>query len=306
MKGYLLPLLLIIAGVVSFFTVGLNNGIEFSGGRNYIIKFDQQVDNQKVREALAPALEQKLVLTAIGTEGDQVRVSTNYLIEDSGEAVESQIKGKLYEGLKGFYKTTPSEADFDSYIISSQKVSASMSDDIKSQALIAVALSLLFMAIYILIRFRDIAFSIGAFASVTVTTLMIMAIYTLLWKVMPFTMEVDQNFIAALLAIIGYAINDVVIVFDRIREEIGNHPQADRFSVINGALNSTLSRTLNTSFTTFLVMIIVLAFGGASMRSFTFAILLGVVFGTYCTLFVATPIAYEVAKRRKSKAIEAK
>ena len=305
-KGYLLPLLLIIAGVISFFTVGLNNGIEFSGGRNYIIKFDQQVDNQKVREALAPALEQKLVLTAIGTEGDQVRVSTNYLIEDSGEAVESQIKGKLYEGLKGFYKTTPSEADFDSYIISSQKVSASMSDDIKSQALIAVALSLLFMAIYILIRFRDIAFSIGAFASVTVTTLMILAIYTLLWKVMPFTMEVDQNFIAALLAIIGYAINDVVIVFDRIREEIGNHPQADRFSVINGALNSTLSRTLNTSFTTFLVMIIVFAFGGASMRSFTFAILLGVVFGTYCTLFVATPIAYEVAKRRKSKAIEAK
>ena len=305
-KGYLLPLLLIIAGVVSFFAVGLNNGIEFSGGRNYIIKFDQQVDNQKVREALAPALEQKLVLTAIGTEGDQVRVSTNYLIEDSGEAVESQIKGKLYEGLKGFYKTTPSEADFDSYIISSQKVSASMSDDIKSQALIAVALSLLFMAIYILIRFRDIAFSIGAFASVTVTTLMILAIYTLLWKVMPFTMEVDQNFIAALLAIIGYAINDVVIVFDRIREEIGNHPQSDRFSVINGALNSTLSRTLNTSFTTFLVMIIVFAFGGASMRSFTFAILLGVVFGTYCTLFVATPIAYEVAKRRKSKAIEAK
>ena len=305
-KGYLLPLLLIIAGVVSFFAVGLNNGIEFSGGRNYIIKFDQQVDNQKVREALAPALEQKLVLTAIGTEGDQVRVSTNYLIEDSGEAVESQIKTKLYEGLKGFYKTTPSEADFDSYIISSQKVSASMSDDIKSQALIAVALSLLFMAIYILIRFRDIAFSIGAFASVTVTTLMILAIYTLLWKVMPFTMEVDQNFIAALLAIIGYAINDVVIVFDRIREEIGNHPQADRFSVINGALNSTLSRTLNTSFTTFLVMIIVFAFGGASMRSFTFAILLGVVFGTYCTLFVATPIAYEVAKRRKSKAIEAK
>ena len=306
MKGYLLPLLLIIAGVVSFFAVGLNNGIEFSGGRNYIIKFDQQVDNQKVREALAPALEQKLVLTAIGTEGDQVRVSTNYLIEDSGEAVESQIKAKLYIGRKTFYMTTPSEADFDSYIISSQKVSASMSDDIKSQALIAVALSLLFMAIYILIRFRDIAFSIGAFASVTVTTLMIMAIYTLLWKVMPFTMEVDQNFIAALLAIIGYAINDVVIVFDRIREEIGNHPQADRFSVINGALNSTLSRTLNTSFTTFLVMIIVFAFGGASMRSFTFAILLGVVFGTYCTLFVATPIAYEVAKRRKSKAIEAK
>ncbi|WP_455520519.1 protein translocase subunit SecDF [Porphyromonas sp.] len=301
-KGYLLPVALIIAGVIGYFTVGLNNGIEFSGGRNYIIKFDQKVDNQQIREKLAPQLDEKLVLTAIGTDGDQIRVSTNYLIDDSSEAVEGQIKDKLYQGLKSFYKTQPSKADFDSYIVSSQKVSASMSNDIKTQALIAVGLSLLFMAIYILIRFRNIAFSIGAFASVTVTTLMIISIYVLLWKVLPFTMEVDQNFIAALLAIIGYAINDVVIVFDRIREEVGNHPQADRYQVINGALNSTLSRTLNTSFTTLLVMLMVFAFGGATMRSFTFAILLGVIFGTYCTLFVATPIAYSIAKRRREKA----
>ena len=301
-KGYLLPVALIIAGVIGFFTVGLNNGIEFSGGRNYIIKFDQKVDNQQIREKLAPQLDEKLVLTAIGTDGDQIRVSTNYLIDDSSEAVEGQIKDKLYQGLKSFYKNQPSKVDFDSYIVSSQKVSASMSNDIKTQALIAVGLSLLFMAIYILIRFRNIAFSIGAFASVTVTTLMIIAIYVLLWKVLPFTMEVDQNFIAALLAIIGYAINDVVIVFDRIREEVGNHPQADRYEVINGALNSTLSRTLNTSFTTLLVMLMVFAFGGATMRSFTFAILLGVIFGTYCTLFVATPIAYSIAKRRREKA----
>ena len=301
-KGYILPVALIIAGLIGIFTIGLNNGIEFSGGRNYIIKFDQKVDNQQIREKLAPQLDQKLVLTAIGTEGDQIRVSTNYLIDDSGDAVEEQIKDKLYQGLNSFYKTQPTKAEFDGYIVSSQKVSASMSNDIKTQALIAVGLSLLFMAIYILIRFRNVAFSIGAFASVTVTTLMIIAIYVLLWKILPFTMEVDQNFIAALLAIIGYAINDVVIVFDRIREEVGNHPQADRYEVINGALNSTLSRTLNTSFTTFLVMIIVFAFGGATMRSFTFAILLGILFGTYCTLFVATPIAYEIAKRRREKA----
>lgn len=301
-KGYILPVALIIAGLIGIFTIGLNNGIEFSGGRNYIIKFDQKVDNQQIREKLAPQLDQKLVLTAIGTEGDQIRVSTNYLIDDSGDAVEEQIKDKLYQGLNSFYKTQPTKAEFDGYIVSSQKVSASMSNDIKTQALIAVGLSLLFMAIYILIRFRNVAFSIGAFASVTVTTLMIIAIYVLLWKVLPFTMEVDQNFIAALLAIIGYAINDVVIVFDRIREEVANHPQADRYGVINGALNSTLSRTLNTSFTTFLVMIIVFAFGGATMRSFTFAILLGILFGTYCTLFVATPIAYEIAKRRREKA----
>ena len=301
-KGYILPIALIIAGLIGFFSVGLNNGIEFSGGRNYIIKFDQKVDNQQIREKLAPQLDEKLVLTAIGTEGDQIRVSTNYLIDDSSEAVEGQIKDKLYQGLKSFYKEQPSKVEFDGYIVSSQKVSASMSNDIKTQALIAVGLSLLFMAIYILIRFRNIAFSIGAFASVTVTTLMIIAIYVLLWKVLPFTMEVDQNFIAALLAIIGYAINDVVIVFDRIREEVGNHPQADRYEVINGALNSTLSRTLNTSFTTLLVMLMVFAFGGATMRSFTFAILLGVIFGTYCTLFVATPIAYSIAKRRREKA----
>ena len=306
LKGYALPVLIVVAGLVGYFTVGLNQGIEFSGGRNYIVKFDQKVDNQQVREKLAPELDGKLVLTAIGTEGDQVRISTNYLIEDSGEDVEHKIVEKLYKGLGSFYKSHPSQTDFaDQYIVSSQKVSASMSSDITRQALIAVGLSLLFMAIYILIRFRNVAFSIGAFASVTVTTLMIIAVYVLLWKVMPFTMEVDQNFIAALLAIIGYAINDVVIVFDRIREEVGNHPQADRFEVINGALNSTLSRTLNTSFTTFLVMAIVFLFGGASMRSFTFAILLGVVFGTYCTLFVATPIAYEVAKRRRARSVKA-
>ena len=302
-KGYALPLLIVVAGLVGYFTVGLNQGIEFSGGRNYIVKFDQQVDNQQLRDKLAPELGGKLVLTAIGTEGDQVRISTNYLIEDAGDDVEHQLVDKLYNGLSSFYKTQPTKEVFaDQYIVSSQKVSASMSSDITRQALIAVGLSLLFMAIYILIRFRNVAFSIGAFASVTTTTLMIIAVYVLLWKVMPFTMEVDQNFIAALLAIIGYAINDVVIVFDRIREEIGNHPQGDRFEIVNGALNSTLSRTLNTSFTTFLVMAIVFMFGGASMRSFTFAILLGVIFGTYCTLFVATPIAYEVAKRRRAKA----
>jgi len=302
-KGYALPLLIVVAGLVGYFTVGLNQGIEFSGGRNYIVKFDQQVDNQQLRDKLAPELGGKLVLTAIGTEGDQVRISTNYLIEDAGDDVEHQLVDKLYNGLSSFYKTQPTKEVFaDQYIVSSQKVSASMSSDITRQALIAVGLSLLFMAIYILIRFRNVAFSIGAFASVTTTTLMIIAVYVLLWKVMPFTMEVDQNFIAALLAIIGYAINDVVIVFDRIREEIGNHPQGDRFEIVNSALNSTLSRTLNTSFTTFLVMAIVFMFGGASMRSFTFAILLGVIFGTYCTLFVATPIAYEVAKRRREKA----
>lgn len=303
-RGYSFVAALLIAGVVSLFTIGLNNGIEFSGGRNYIVKFDNKVDNDKLRSALAPALDQKLVLTSIGTDGDQIRISTNYKIDQEGEAIEEEISRKIYDGLQGFYTTAPSYEDFvTEQIVSSQKVSPSMSADIKQGALIAVTLSLIFMALYILIRFRNVAFSIGAFASVTVTTLMIIALYSLLWKVMPFTMEIDQNFIAAILAVIGYAINDVVIVFDRIREEVGLHPKADRFMVINKALNATLARTLNTSFTTFLVMAIVFAFGGASMRSFTFTLLLGVVLGTFCTLFVATPIAYEVARRREAKQI---
>lgn len=300
--GYSLVLGLLVAGLVSLFTIGLNNGIEFSGGRNYIVKFDKQVNNDALRATLAPALDQKLVLTSIGTEGDQVRISTNYKVDEEGEAVEEEIAHKLYDNLKGFYSAAPSFESFVSdSIVSSQKVSPSMSADIKQGALVAVVLALLFMALYILIRFRNVAFSIGAFSSVTATTLMIIALYSLLWKVMPFTMEIDQNFIAAILAVIGYAINDVVIVFDRIREEIGLSPKADRFAVFNKALNATLARTLNTSFTTFLVMAIVFAFGGASMRSFTFVLLLGVVLGTFCTLFIATPIAYEVSRRRAAK-----
>lgn len=303
-RGYIFTAVVLVAGLVALFTVGLNQGIEFSGGRNYVIKFDQVVNNDAIRETLSPSFDNKLVLTSIGTDGTQVRISTNYKISEDNEAVDEEVKTKLYEGVKGFYASTPSQKEFLSstnYIIDSQKVSASMSDDIKQEALIAVILALILMALYILIRFRNIAFSVGAFASVTVTTLIIIAIYSLLWKVMPFTMEIDQNLIAAILAVIGYAINDVVIVFDRIREEIGLAPKADRFEIINKALNTTLSRTFNTSFTTLLVMLIVFAFGGASMRSFTFVIILGVIFGTYCTLFVATPIAYEIVKRRANK-----
>lgn len=304
-RGYGAVIALLIIGCVSFFTVGLNQGIEFSGGRNYIVKFDQKVSIDQLRNQLSPAFDGKLVLTSIGTEGDQVRISTNYKIEEESPSVEDEIKTKLYDGVKGFYKTEPTADAFvnsNEHIVNSQKVSASMSSDIKQSAFIAVVLALVFMALYILIRFRNVAFSIGAFASVTATTLLIIALYSMTWKFMPFTMEIDQNFIAAILAIIGYAINDVVIVFDRIREEIGLHPKSERFGIINGALNSTLSRTFNTSFTTFLVMLIVFLFGGASMMGFTFVILLGVVFGTFCTLFVATPVAYEVAQRQRAKA----
>lgn len=300
--GFIAPAIIIILGIVAMFTVGLNRGIEFSGGRNYIIQFDKAVASDDIRSALSSPLEEKVLVTSIGTEGDQVRISTNYKIQEEDEQTEDEITDKLYQSLKGFYSGDISETEFHSNIISSQKVSPSMSSDITRGAIWAVLLSMIFMAVYILIRFRDISFSAGVFVSVAATTLSIIALYAILWKILPFTMEIDQNFIAAILAIIGYSINDTVVVFDRIRETTRLYPNRDRYQAINESLNSTLSRTLNTSVTTFIVMLVIFIFGGATMRSFTFSILLGIIIGTYSTLFVATPLAYEIQKRRIDRA----
>lgn len=297
-SGYILPLAIIAAGAIAISTIGLNSGIDFTGGRNYVVKFDRAVSTAEVSSLLAPNLAGQVNVITIGSP-EQVRVSTNYRILENTPEVDVDIENKLYESLKPILGENVTKDQFvDSYIQSSQKVGASMADDIKTGAVIAVIVSLFFMALYILIRFRDVAFSVGAFASVTVTTFIIIALYALLWKIMPFSMEVDQNFIAAVLAIIGYSINDTVVVFDRIRETLKDYPTRNRFDVFNHALNSTLGRTFNTSFSTFLVVLIIFIFGGANIRSFTFAIMIGVVFGTYATLFVATPIAYLINNRK--------
>ena len=165
----------------------------------------------------------------------------------------------------------------------------------------AVLIGMFCMALYILIRFRDVAFSVGVFASVFVTTLCIIAFYSLFWKILPFSMEVDQTFIAAILTVIGYSLNDTVVIFDRIRETIKDYPKRDRYRVINDALNSTLSRTFNTTLSTLVVVLCIFLLAGTTIRSFTFAIMLGVIIGTYATLFIATPIAYEIQKRRLAK-----
>lgn len=299
--GYLIPFALIVLGSISMATIGLNNGIDFTGGRNYIVRFDQPVQTENVRNMLGAQLDGAVSVITIGSS-DQVRISTNYKITDSSPTIDREIESKLFEGLKPLLKEGTTIDQFvDSNIQSSQKVGPSMADDIKNSAYLAVLFAMICMAAYILLRFRDVAFSAGAFASVAVTTFCIIAIYTLLWKVMPFSMEVDQTFIAAILTIIGYSINDTVVVFDRIRETIGLYPKRDRYQVINDALNSTLSRTLNTSLTTFVVVLCIFILGGNTIRSFTFAIALGVIVGTYSTLFVATPIAYEIQKRSIAK-----
>ena len=299
--GYLIPAGIIVLGAISMSTIGLNNGIDFTGGRNYVIRFAQDVKTDEVRNLLDAQLDGSVSVIQIGTP-DQVRVSTNYKIEDNDPAIDQEIENKLFEGVKSLLPEGTTLAQFtDQYIQSSQKVGPSMADDIKNAAFLAVVFAMFCMAAYILLRFRDISFSVGAFASVAVTTLCIISFYTLLWKVLPFSMEVDQTFIAALLTIIGYSINDTVVVFDRIRETIGLYPKRDRYQVINDALNSTLSRTFNTSLTTLVVVLCIFILGGATIRSFTFAILLGIIIGTYSTLFVATPIAYELQKKKINK-----
>ena len=299
--GYLIPAGIIVLGAISMSTIGLNNGIDFTGGRNYVVRFDQDVKTDEVRDMLDAQLDGSVSVIQIGTP-DQVRVSTNYKIDDSDPSVDQEIETKLFEGVKSLLPAGTTLDQFTGqYIQSSQKVGPSMADDIKNAAILAVIFAMICMAAYILLRFRDISFSVGAFASVAVTTLCIISFYTLLWKVLPFSMEVDQTFIAAILTVVGYTINDTVVVFDRIRETIGLYPKRDRYQVINDALNSTLCRTFNTSLTTLVVVLCIFILGGATIRSFTFAILLGIIIGTYSTLFVATPIAYELQKKKINK-----
>ena len=252
--GYLIPAAIIVLGAISMMTIGLNNGIDFTGGRNYVIRFNQEVKTDDVRNMLDAQLDGSVSVIQIGT-ADQVRVSTNYKIEDNDPTVDQEIENKLFEGVKSLLPEGTTLDEFTTtFIQSSQKVGPSMADDIKNSAILAVIFAMICMAAYILLRFRDVSFSVGAFASVATTTLCIISFYTLLWKVLPFSMEVDQTFIAAILTIIGYSINDTVVVFDRIRETIALYPKRDRYQVINDALNSTLCRTFNTSLTTLVVV----------------------------------------------------
>ena len=299
--GYLIPAAIIVLGAISMMTIGLNNGIDFTGGRNYVIRFNQEVKTDDVRNMLDAQLDGSVSVIQIGT-ADQVRVSTNYKIDDNDPTVDQEIENKLFEGVKSLLPEGTTLDEFTTtFIQSSQKVGPSMADDIKNSAILAVIFAMICMAAYILLRFRDVSFSVGAFASVATTTLCIISFYTLLWKVLPFSMEVDQTFIAAILTIIGYSINDTVVVFDRIRETIALYPKRDRYQVINDALNSTLCRTFNTSLTTLVVVLCIFILGGSTIRSFTFAILLGIIIGTYSTLFVATANAYELQKKKINK-----
>ena len=310
-----------ILGVNPHIMGKLNLGIDFSGGRNYIVRFEQPVNTEEVNTALdnvfMAAKEQAgdaetfaLNVITIG-EANQVRISTNYRINDNSETLDDEIEALLYAGCQQFLPEGTTLDEFKSTdinptlgIMQSQKVGPAIADDITQSAVWAVLAALLGIFLYVLARFRNFAFSVGALTGLAHNTLIVLGAYALLWKVMPFSMEIDQAFIAAILTVIGYSINDTVVIFDRVREYTGLYPKRDRKQNINDALNNTLSRTFSTSMSTLVVLIAIFCFGGETIRGFVFALLIGVVVGTYSSLCVATPLAYDIQEamdRRKAK-----
>lgn len=296
----------------------LNLGIDFSGGRNYVVRFENPVATQDVSESLDNVFKANLqedetyslnVIT-IGS-ANQVRISTNYRIKDNSESVDGQIEEMLYEGCKPYLSEDITYDEFRSAdvnpevgIMQSQKVGPAVADDIKTSAIWAIVAALIGIFIYILVRFRNFAYSIGSIAALTHDTVIILGLYAILWKVMPFSMEIDQSFIAAILTVIGYSINATVVIFDRVRENNNLYPKRERSVNINNAINSTFGRTFSTSMSTLVVLLAIFCFGGETIRGFVFALLMGVLVGTWSSVCIASPIAYDITaaiERRKEK-----
>ncbi|MCM1078474.1 MAG: protein translocase subunit SecDF [Bacteroidales bacterium] len=300
-KTFVVYGIFIIVFVASFFVRGLSQSIDFTGGRNYVVAFEKAVEPESVRPLLAEAFAgANTSALAIGTDGKTLRISTNYKIESNNPAVDDECETKLYNTLKkaGFVNQENVESFKNpdiregGSIISSTKVGPSVAKDITYGAIISVLVALIAIFIYILARFRNMAFSIGSIAALAIDTIVVIGCYSVFYGILPFSLEIDQTFIGAILTVIGYSINDKVVVFDRIRENMGLHPKADLQKTFNASINQTLARTVNTSLSTLLVLICIFILGGDSIRSFSFAMILGVVFGTLSSIFVAAPVAY--------------
>ena len=293
---------IVICSIVLMFGRGFSRSIDFTGGRNFVVQFEQEVSPESIRPVMAEAFpESNTSVIALGTEGKTVRISTNYRIEEDGIEVDSEIEQKLFDVLKAGGQLS-SDLTLENFInrderaggsiISSQKVGPSIAERMVNNAIWSVFLALIVIFVYILVRFRSWTFSAGAITALAVDTLFILGMYSACWGWMPFSLEIDQTFIGALLTCIGYSINDKVVVFDRIRENLGLYPKRDKQLLFNQSLNATLTRTINTSVSTLIVLLFIFIFGGASIRSFAFAMILGVVIGTITSMFVAAPTAY--------------
>ncbi len=296
--------------IACFCLRGLSRSIDFTGGRNYVVKLEKSIEPEQVRTALDGAFgESNVSVLALGTDGKTIRISTNYKIESNAPGIDDECETILFKSLsKAGFVTQKDVETFKNpdvreggSIISSAKVGPAVAKDITYGAIISVIFALIAIFLYILLRFRNVAFSVGSIVALAFDTLIVIGFYSLLWGIVPMSLEIDQTFIGAILTVIGYSINDKVIVFDRIRENIHLYPTRNRWDLFNESLNETLARTINTSSTTFLVLLCIFLFGGDSIRSFSFAMLLGVVFGTLSSIFIAAPVAYFTLSRSARK-----
>ena len=305
-KFYIISALIVLMGIGSLFVRGLNQGVDFTGGRNYVIEFAEDVETPEIRAILGAEFGEDPTVITFGQK-NRVRITTKYMIESEEANVDSIIKAKMFDGLQPYLAEGSSLAKFintDDYIKSSQKVGPTIADDIKVSAALAIFFSLLIIFLYILIRFRNWQYGLGALTALVHDVLIVLGLFSIFHDILPFSMEIDQAFIAAILTVVGYSINDTVVVFDRIREYRGLFRKRDRKENMNAALNSTISRTFSTSLSTFVVLLSIFIFGGEVIRGFTFALLVGVVVGTYSSLFIATPVAYETLAKKDDRSIE--
>jgi SecD/SecF fusion protein len=293
---YGVSLVVIVAGLVSMATQGFNLGVDFKGGRSYVVALDSDRNASEIRAALAQEFGSAPEVKTFG--GDrQFKVTTTYKIQDNSETVDLEVENKLWEGLKGLYAQAPDQASFkDQFLMSSQKVGPTIADDIKASAVWSILFALIAIFVYIVIRFRKWQYALGATVALAHDVLVVLAVFSLGWKWMPFSMEIDQAFIAAILTIVGYSINDTVVVFDRLREDLADRKLTADIKIMNGALNTTLSRTLITAFTTVITVVVLFLFGGDVIKSFSFAILLGLIVGTYSSIFTASALVLDTVK----------
>jgi len=307
--AYLISGILVVISIVALFTKGLSYGVDFEGGRTYQVRFDQPVEVSKVSSSLSDVFVDangKSFTPIVKTLGspEQVVITTNFRIAESGSEVEEALRAQLYTGVKGLYTTPPTATEFDNPgekglgIVSYRQVGPTVADDIANSAVWAILFSLLGIFVYLLVRFSRWQYSLGAVVALMHDVVLTLGAFALFDGILPFSLEVDQAFIAAILTVIGYSINDTVVVFDRVREMIGFGPKAKPTAgVVNEALNATLSRTFNTSMTTIVVLVVIFFLGGEVLRGFIFAILFGIVVGTYSSLFIASPILYDTSKK---------
>jgi SecD/SecF fusion protein len=293
--GYIFSISLTLLAVVVLSTKGLSKGIDFTGGRTYIVKFENPVNTQEIANLLSDELGGDPLVVTFGSE-NQVKISTKFKVEDP--AATDEVNSLIYSGLKDLVPGVDERTFVNEYIISSETVGPTIARDQAGKAVWAIILALIGMFLYIFIRFRKWQYGVGSLITVAHDVIIVLGLYTILQGVMPFSMDIDQAFIAAILTVVGYSINDTVVIYDRIREYLPLYRKRPAKEVYNMALNSTLARTLNTGMATIFVLIIVFIFGGEVIRGFIFALLFGIVFGTYSSLFISTPVLYETTRRK--------